>query len=213
MAGSFPDVPVHNIPYFCDLDPFMAAAGQRAEPASDVNVLFSGQLIHRKGVDVLVEAFVRAANAVPSMRLQLMGNGPDRAELEGKIPPMLRDRVSFLGHKDPTDLPGVFAQADIFVLPSRHDGWGVVINEALAAGLPIVASNAVGAARDLVVDGENGFVVERGSVEELADALTRLGNSAEMRASFSRASSERAAQWGLDEGVRRWERLVQSVLN
>ena len=209
----FPGVPVHNIPYFCDLDPFTAAVGRRAMPSSDVNVLFSGQLIHRKGVDVLVDAFVRSADAAPSMRLQLMGSGPDRAALEGRIPPTLRDRVSFLGHRDPADLPGVFAQADIFVLPSRHDGWGVVVNEALAAGLPIVASNAVGAARDLVVDGENGFVVESGSVEELAGALTRLASSAEMRAAFGRASSERAARWGLDEGVRRWEQLVQSVLN
>ena len=209
----FPGLPVHNIPYFCDLDPFTAAAHRRETDSPNVNVLYSGQLIRRKGVDLLIEAFARVAGAMPSIHLQLMGSGADRRELERGIPVALRDRVSFLGHKDPADLPAIFAQADIFVLPSRHDGWGVVVNEALGAGLPIVVSDAVGAARDLVIDGENGLVVEQGSVEELAGALTRLANSSQMRVAFGRASSERAAQWGLDEGVKRWERLVRSVVN
>jgi glycosyltransferase involved in cell wall biosynthesis len=205
-----PGTPVYNIPYFCDLAPFAAAATQRVS-SNVVTVLFSGQLIHRKGVDVLLEAFARVASNLPSVRLSVMGGGPDRAELENSVPSGLRDRVSFLGHKDAADLPDVFAKADLFVLPSRYDGWGVVVNEALAAGLPIVASNAVGAARDLVIHGRNGFIVEQGSAEELTTVLARLAGSSRMRESFGRASSEFAAQWGLDEGVRRWERLVHVI--
>lgn len=209
----FPGMLVHNIPYFCDVNPFTEARSLRRTVPSDVTVLFSGQLIRRKGIDVLVEAFVRAASIVPSMRLHLVGDGPDQAELESHVPSRLRDRISFLGHRKSEDLPGIFAEADIFVLPSRHDGWGVVVNEALGAGLPIVASSAVGAARDLLVHGENGLLVQPDSVDELTDALTRLASSRELRESFGRTSSESAARWGLDEGVRRWEQLVQLVLN
>ena len=206
----FPDKPVHNIPYFCDLDPFMAAARQRTS-STVVNVLYSGQLIRRKGVDVLVDAFVRVADAVPSLHLQLMGSGPDRAELEDRIPPPLRDRVTFLGHKEAADLPEVFAKADIFVLPSRHDGWGVVVNEALGAGLPIIVSDAVGASRDLVGHEENGLIVPSGDPEALGSALIRLGASDELRQQYAQASRRRAGQWGVDEGVRRWEAVIRDV--
>jgi glycosyltransferase involved in cell wall biosynthesis len=207
----FPDTPVHNIPYFCDLAPFADATRHRATASTDVTVLFSGQLIHRKGVDILVDAFVRAAGAVPALRLHLTGSGPDRATLEGRIPPGLRDRVVFLGHKDPADLPGIFAQADIFVLPSRHDGWGVVVNEALGAGLPIIASDAVGAARDLVAHEENGLLVRRGDADDLSVALARLGSSSGLRRRFASASRDRAERWGLEEGVRRWEAVIRDI--
>ena len=136
MAGSFPARRCTTFPISATWTRSWRRRASVHGAAADVNVLFSGQLIHRKGVDVLVEAFVRVADAVPSMHLQLMGSGPDRAELEGRIPSTLRDRVSFLGHKEATDLPGVFAKADIFVLPSRHDGWGVVVNEALGPACP-----------------------------------------------------------------------------
>ena len=209
----FPGKPVHSIPYFCDLDPFMAAARQRTSAApAVVNLLYSGQLIRRKGVDVLVDAFVRVADAVPSLHLQLMGSGPDRAELAGRIPATLRDRVSFLGHKEAADLPEVFAKADIFVLPSRHDGWGVVVNEALGAGLPIVVSDAVGASRDLVGHEENGLIVPSGDPEALGLALVRLGASDELRRQYAQASRKRAEHWGVDEGVRRWEAVIKDVV-
>ena len=97
------------------------------------------------------------------------------------------------------------------MLPSRHDGWGVVINEALGAGLPIIVSDRVGA-RDLVDDGRNGLITCAGDVEELADALLQLGQSHEMRRSFAAASAERAAQWDLDEGVRRWIELYDRAV-
>src|SRR5262249_3117283 len=127
------------------------------------------------------------------------------------IPAKLSNRIYFLGFKQPAELPLIFAAADIFVLPSRHDGWGVVVNEALGAGLPMIVSDRVGAC-DLVEDGAKGLITCAGDVEELADALLQLGLSQEMRRSFAAASTERATKWDLDEGVRRWIELYDRAV-
>jgi glycosyltransferase involved in cell wall biosynthesis len=207
----FPDLPVFNIPYFCDLAPFRAAAGQRKEKNPAVRILFSGQFIERKGIDVLIDAFARIAHGAPNLELLLLGTNQAPDSLRRLIPANISDRIHLLGFKQPAELPSIFAAADIFVLPSRHDGWGVVVNEALGAGLPIIISDRVGA-RDLVEDGRNGLITRAGDVDELADALLQLGQSPEMRRSFGAASAERAARWDLDEGVRRWVELYDRVI-
>ena len=208
----FPEVPVFNIPYFCDLAPFRAAARQRGKEKSPaVRILFSGQFIERKGVDILIHAFARIADRAPALELHLLGTGQAVDSLRKLIPAKLSNRIRFHGFKQPAELPLIFAAADIFVLPSRHDGWGVVVNEALGAGLPIIVSDRVGS-RDLVVDGRNGLITRAGNVEELAGALLQLGQSQQMRRSFAAASAERAAQWDLDEGVRRWIELYDRTV-
>jgi glycosyltransferase involved in cell wall biosynthesis len=208
----FPEIPVFNIPYFCDLAPFRAAVRQRRKDKNPaVAILFSGQFIERKGIDLLIHAFARIAHRAPTLELHLLGTGLAVDRLCKLIPAELSNRIHFLGFKQPAELPPIFAGADIFVLPSRHDGWGVVVNEALGAGLPIIVSDRVGA-RDLVDDGRNGLITSAGDVEELADALLQLGQSHEMRRSFAAASAERAEQWDLDEGVRRWIELYDRAV-
>jgi glycosyltransferase involved in cell wall biosynthesis len=208
----FPRIRVFNIPYFCDLTDFKAAAAAKQIQRKAIVALFSGQLIERKGVDLLIRAFTQISDQVPELCLQLLGTGPAAGILKGMIPLELQGRVQFLGFQQPSALPTIFAAADIFVLPSRHDGWGVVVNEALGSGLPIILSDRVGA-RDLVEDGSNGFVTSAGDVDELANALHKLAMSSDLRRSFSRSSSERAARWDLAEGVRRWTDLCDQVLS
>jgi glycosyltransferase involved in cell wall biosynthesis len=210
----FPGKPVFNIPYFCDLQPYQAARRRApTEKAGAVSILFSGQLIERKGVDVLIQAFSRVAQNDQNARLILLGGGPERRRFEGMVPGPLRDRVDFLGHHEPHQVPDIFATAQVFCLPSRHDGWGVVINEAVGAGLPVVVSDAVGAGYDLVRNGINGYVTRAGDVGELSDALGRLVGDAQLRARFAGASATVADRWGLDEGVSRWLSATDSVLS
>jgi glycosyltransferase involved in cell wall biosynthesis len=209
----FPRIPVFNVPYFCDLTPFRAAATERwTRRKRTIDVLFSGQLIERKGVDLLVRAFAQISGQVPELHLQLLGTGPALDVLMGMIPVELRNRVHFLGFHQPADMPKIFAAADMFVLPSRHDGWGVVVNEALGSGLPIIVNDHVGA-RDLVEDGRNGFITIAGDIDSLASALLKLGRSSDLRKAFGYSSAERAAHWDLDEGVRRWVELSSQILN
>lgn len=210
----FPGKQIFNIPYFCDLVPYQKAAASRSLRSNEtVEVLFSGQMIDRKGVDVLLTAFVEAASLNAKLRLRLLGSGLERQRYEAMVPARLADRVEFVGHKEPGDLPAVFAQADIFCLPSRHDGWGVVVNEALGAGLPILVSDAVGAGHDVVQDGVNGFVTPAGHAPSLAAAIARLASDDVLRSTMAENSRQMAKGWGLDEGVRRWQQAAEQVLS
>ena len=209
----FPGKPIFNIPYFCDLGPFQTArASKQPKPRDTIDILYSGQLIDRKGVDVLLKSFIEAAKSHAKLRLRLLGSGPKKSEYMAMVPSALSSRVEVVGHKDPSELPAIFANADIFCLPSRHDGWGVVINEALGAGLPILVSDAVGAGRDLVQDGINGFVTPAGSASELTTAISRLVEDDALLADMAAQSRSLAKSWGLDEGVRRWKQAAQTIL-
>ncbi|MBM9594018.1 glycosyltransferase family 4 protein [Roseitranquillus sediminis] len=207
----FPGKPVSNIPYFCDLAPYREARARTTAARESIDILFSGQMIERKGVDVLISAFGEVASRHPRLRLKLLGGGPEQARFAAMVPEALRERVHFLGHREPADLPEVFAQADIFCLPSRHDGWGVVVNEALGTGLPLIVSDAVGAGHDLVAQGRNGFVVRTGDVQDLARALEQLADDGR-RAEMSRTSERMAQDWELAEGVRRWRAATAEIV-
>ncbi|MBK0399765.1 glycosyltransferase family 4 protein [Limibaculum sp. M0105] len=207
----FPRVPVFNMPYFCDLERFRIAS-DRAPPRARgrVRFLFSGQLIPRKGVDVLIEAFMDAASDEKDVELRILGDGPMRTVLAERTA-NFGDRIVFAGHVEPAKLPEEFAAADVFVLPSRYDGWGVVLNEALGAGLPIIASDAVGAAHDLVTDGVNGLIAQAGDRTSLCKALLVMAEDADLREELAAASRGRRAQWSLDKAARRWKILTDTI--
>lgn len=204
--------PVANIPYFCDMSAFAAV---RRVPASDgtLRILYCGQLVHRKGVDVLVRAFVRLAAQNKNVRLKLVGDGELRDRFRSDLPEAVRDRVEFTGFLQVSELPTQFADADVFVLPSRHDGWGVVVNQALAAGLPVVCSDAVGAADDMTVPGENGFVVPAGDEDALYHSFAELADDRSKLNRFAERSRALAAEWVPERGVDRWYELLTTVLH
>lgn len=208
----FPDKPVYNIPYFCDLLPYRRAREVAAKEKSTIDILFSGQMIPRKGPDILITAFVNIARFHDKLRLVLLGGGTELQKFQSIVPTELKNRVVFKGHTRPSELPKEFAQADIFCLPSRHDGWGVVVNEALGAGLPIVVSDAVGASFDLVTHGQNGFVFPSEDVDMLAYFLGALAKDHHMRKTMSQAALDRAIMWDVNEGALRWQRAAHSVL-
>ena len=197
-----------NIPYFCDLQPFQAEEKVKHDR---INLLYSGQFIERKGIDTLLQAFADIAEDCPTVDLILAGGTAENID-DCLIPEKYRQRIIFAGFVQPANLPGLFAQADIFILPSRYDGWGVVINEALGAGLPVIASDRVGAAHDLVIPDENGYLFPAGDSGELAACIKKLAGSRELREKFSNASSQLAGTFNLDEGVRRWKHACESIL-
>ena len=146
--------------------------------------LYAGRLDPEKGLDVLLRAFARAPGD-----LVLAGSGSEEARLRA----LADGRVRFLGPLDRDQLPAVYAEADVFVLPSRSEPWGMVLNEAAAAGLPLVATEGAGAAHDLVEDGVNGFRVAVDDEEALATALRRLAKDEGFRLAAGARSRELVA--------------------
>jgi glycosyltransferase involved in cell wall biosynthesis len=156
-----------------------------APPARQPYVLYVGRLDPEKGVDVLTAA----ARDLPAT-VAIVGRGPEEGRLRASAPPNVR----FVGWVPRDELPLWYAAADVFVLPSRSDQWGMVLNEAAAAGLPLVATDAPGAAHDLVDDGVNGFRVAVDDVDALRDCLNRLLSDRALQARFGIRSRELAAR-------------------
>jgi glycosyltransferase involved in cell wall biosynthesis len=130
--------------------------------------LFVGRFIERKGIDVLLAAFRR----VDRGELWLAGDGPLRSYLEGEAK---RDsRIRLLGYANEESLPDLYRQADILVVPSLFEPWGLVVHEGLAHGLPVIATDQVAAVDDLIASGVNGYVVPAGSHEALAEAMASV---------------------------------------
>ena len=159
--------PYFNLPYFSDLKRF-TGSWRREQP--ERTFLFSGSLIHRKGVDLLAAAFVEIAREFSNVRLRLIGDGELRELVEQTLRPV-RERVEFVGFTDWEELPEAYASADVLCVPSRYDGWGLVVPEGLASGLPVIATDRMGAALEFVETGRNGWLIAAGDKRALVDAM------------------------------------------
>lgn len=151
-------------------------------------VITVANLRPEKSHETLIEAVALLAPEFPSLQLQIVGDGPRRAALEALVRTRhLEDRVSFMGHRE--DVPALLQRADIFVLPSRSEAFPNGVIEAMAAGLPVVAS-AVGGLLDLIAHGHTGLLADPGSPDLLADALRRLLRDRALAGRLGRAARE-----------------------
>ena len=173
--------------------------------------LFVARLIGAKDPACLLEAqaILEARGVAPW--LVLVGDGPEAKTLRDFALARSLSRVVFAGSRQPRDLPPIYAAADLFVLPSRHEPWGVVVNEAMAAGLPVVLSDRVGAAADLLVDGENGLLVPSGDPARLAAAIGEIVGDAALRARMGARSRRIVAGWGYGPSVRGFVAAVSAA--
>lgn len=205
----YPEIPVYELPYICAIDSFQAT--QQNRPRKPVRILFCGQMIHRKGVDILLRAFSLLLKRGLAVELILVGWEAELKGMLAEIEPSVVRHIDYRGFQSVENLPVIFAEADIFVLPSRYDGWGVVVNQAVGAGLPIVCSDAVGAADDLVYPGLNGHVFEAGNIDQLAVILGDLASSPDKIKDFSRHSIKLAKGLTPDRGASRWYEIISNV--
>jgi glycosyltransferase involved in cell wall biosynthesis len=164
----------------------------------DVLVLSVARLVPEKGHDVLVRAVAAADD--PKLLLVLAGDGPERGRLAA-LASELGARLVFAGDRPWDQIVEVYAAADVFALLSEREPWAVVVNEAAACGLPLVLSDRVGAAHDLLRDGENGVLVAAGDVAGAADAFRRLAADPDKRRRMGARSREIARDWGYGPSV------------
>jgi glycosyltransferase involved in cell wall biosynthesis len=209
--------PVWNIPYYSRTDALLDIARLTPPTAcpsgrAEAHFLFCGQIIGRKGVDLLLRAFCQVAKEHQNIQLTLVGEGPLRASLAASVPEAIRQRVKWAGFKEVDELARYFGSANVFVLPSLHDGWGVVINQAVSAGMAVIASDAVGAGADLVADRVNGIIFPSQDEQALTAALRFFADHPEAIAEFGRVSRERARLLSPNHGAERWYQFSQSLL-
>lgn len=160
--------------------------------------LFVGKLIAVKAPELLLRAFARLSAS--DAALALVGDGALAGSLATLAQELAPGRVHFLGFRNQSALPAIYAAADALILPSQSETFGVVVLEAMHAGLPVVVSDRVGCAEDLVQEGVTGFTFPSGSVDELADRLLRLCEPS-VRAAMAEAARARAAQWTYEEAT------------
>ena len=212
-AHGIADTRIFAMPYAVDNDRFRRAADAarpererlRAElqiPPDRPLAAMAARLIEAKAPGDLIAAWRLFTQSLPPERrpfLLLVGDGPLRAELERAADGI--ETIRFAGFRNQTELPAFYAMADLFVLPSRREPWGLVVNEAMNAGCAILASDRVGAALDLVREGVNGAIFPAGSVPALADALARLLADPARLAEMGRQSLAIIQRWSFAEDV------------
>lgn len=170
---------LRNVPTSVFVEGIPMSRGPRREAnAERPHILLVGAPWYLKGADLLIRAFQNLAEDFPGFGLQLLGYYPDRAQLEALIGGS--PRIEILEPRANPEVLELMSQAMIFALPSRSEGAPRVILEAMAAGVPVVASD-VGAIPTMVRDGDSGFVVPAGDVGALENRLRRLLSDGDLR--------------------------------
>ena len=174
----------------------------------------SAKLIARKRPFDLLDAVAALRTRGGDAHALFIGDGEERRAIEQRAVAIgIGDAMTIAGFVNQRELPDWYAAADALVLPSdSRETWGLVVNEAMAAGLPVVVSDAAGCSVDLVRDGENGFTYGCGDVTALADRLTTIASlGADGRRDFGRRSREIVKRFGIDVAVRATEAAVRTV--
>lgn len=133
-------------------------------------ILYVGQFVYRKGIDVLIKATKRLTS---EYGVYLVGGVPTQEYLDMQ---KNINNLHFVGFKSKTELAEFYKAADVFVLPTREDIWGLVINEAMAYGLPVITTTTCGSGRELISDDINGYLVQPDNEDELCKAILTLCN-------------------------------------
>jgi glycosyltransferase involved in cell wall biosynthesis len=199
---------IFPMPYAVDNE-FFRTAAERARPSREALradlglkperavILFASKMQPHKRAADLLEAYARmSADGVvePAAYLVFAGDGEERGNLERRARELKWDSIRFIGFRNQSELPALYDLCDVFVLPSDHEPWGLVVNEAMNAGKPVIVSDRVGAGPDLIDDGINGFVYPVGDVAALANRLRLTVESRENRAAMDSRALEKIAR-------------------
>lgn len=222
-----PERKIFMMPYAVDND-FFSGGAKKAETSAEILrrqldlkvnrpvVLYASKLQARKRPRDLLEAYSRLSpNGVqePEAYLLFIGDGEERSQLEAIAKKLGWSSVKFLGFKNQTELPSYYKLCDVFVLPSEHEPWGLVVNEVMNAGKPVILSDHVGCGPDLVQDGDNGFIVPVGDIKLLGDRLKQLVSNRELAGKMGEESLKRIGQWSFREDLEGLLYALERVIN
>ncbi len=168
------------------VDPEITKALRKKKELENKRVIvYFGRLIERKGCQYLIRAFVQLQREFPDLLLVIAGDGPYKNKLKDLCQMLKAKNVHLLGYIKEEEKPSVYSLASIVVVPSirtpiNPEIWGIVLNEAMSLSKPIIATDAVGAAYDLIKDGVNGFIVQERNVRELYLSMKKIISDEDM---------------------------------
>ena len=209
-AMGVPEAKIFSVPYTVDNSRFVAASSvsksERVKIRASIGVkddhpviLYAAKYSRRKHPDDLIRAAALLRQSGMAFHVLMVGSGEMDAELRALVSSLRLDNVRFTGFVNQGELPRIYAASDVFVLPSDNEPWGLAVNEAMCAGLPIVLSDEVGCVADLVRDGENGATFPAGDVERFAAALRPLIANADLRRHMGAVSRDIIDRWSYAE--------------
>ena len=209
-----PEIPAFNMPYAVDntwfRDRSLAAAAGRAELQAELGldpdppvILFASKLQERKRCIDLLEAYLRLApDTQPHAYLVIVGDGEERAALQSRAAQSsAHASIRFCGFRNQSELPRFFDLCTVFVLPSRHEPWGLIVNEVMNAARPVILSNDVGCQPDLITDGIEGRVFPVGDVPALTAALRSVLEVPGAARTMGQRALERISNWSFEEDL------------
>jgi glycosyltransferase involved in cell wall biosynthesis len=199
------------IPNPVALPPGFQEPRPRGEDRGTYLMIGMGRLVPQKGFDLLLEAFSRVAARHPEWSVKVLGDGPLKAQLEGQAESLgLKGRVTFAGSvSDP--FPEL-SNADLFVFPSRFEGFGSALCEAMACGLPAISFDCAAGPSDIIRHEVDGLLVPPEDVAGLAGAMDRLMGSPQERERLASRAPEVLARFSMERVLSLWEKLFDRVL-
>ena len=176
-------------------------------------VLYVGRVDPEKRVGVVLDAFKEARKKVPKALLVVVGDGVDKVRLMQKTKKMgLGDDVKFLGRVLPPDLYELYKIGDVFATASEIETQGIVLIEAAACGLPLIAVNK-GAVSEVCRDGENGYLCQPGNVTEISEAMVKILSDSGLRIRFSENSIKIASEHDFEKTLDKFENIYRKVIS
>jgi glycosyltransferase involved in cell wall biosynthesis len=221
-----PQILKYPMPYVVDNEYFSSCAAEAAFQREALRrelgleagrpvFLFASKLQARKRCIDLVDAFLRvspAAEAEPRAYLLIVGEGEERIAIEQRIRESRLSSIRMLGFKNQSELPRLFDLSDVFILPSVHEPWGLIVNEVMNAGCAVVVSDDVGCHADLIEDGVNGFIFPKQNVDALSAILWRFMEDKSLAKEMGKHSRRIISQHSVDECVHGLRQALASCL-
>lgn len=215
-------VPEHNVvdaPFAIDNDRFFTASRLGLDERKDIRrslgvsderpiVLFASKFMPGKRPDLVIQAAGQLVSQGHSLHLVMAGSGAMEIELRRLATSFPDLSVTFPGFVNQSEMPRLLAASDIFVFPSTIDQWGLIVNEAMAAGLPVIVGADSGCAPDLVDDGANGYLVPSNDLDALRQAIERIVVDAGLRRRMSEASLRKISTWSFRETRAGWRKAL-----
>lgn len=175
-------------------------------------VLYVGRVDPEKKIGTVIDAFSKILDVVPNAFLLIVGDGVDKIRLEKRVKDLgIRESVKFLGRVLPPDLYELYKVGLVFATASEIETQGIVLIEAAATGLPLIAVDK-GAVSEICITGKNGFLCEPGNVDEIADAMKKILTKDEIRTKYSRESVKIASEHDFERTLDKFENIYKKVV-